>query len=55
MRRSVEGRGLGWGPQSKQDGHYRDIQVLTRQGLSRRWVWGGLTGVEKIVVLDGER
>ena len=34
MRRSVEGRGMGQGTQGKQDGHYRDIQVLTRQGLS---------------------
>ena len=29
MRRSVEGRGMGCGTQVKQDGHYRDFQVLT--------------------------
>ena len=36
MRRSVEGRGMGWGTQGKLDGHYRDFQVLTRQGLLGR-------------------
>ena len=36
IRRSVEGRGMGRGPQGKQDGHYKDFQVLPRQGLSRR-------------------
>ena len=52
MGRSVEGRGMGWGTQGKQDGHYRDFQVLTRQGLSGRkagnlnevglgWISGG--------------
>ena len=34
IRRSVEGRGMGWGTRGKQDGHYRDFPVLTRQGLS---------------------
>ena len=34
MRRSVEGRGMGQGTHGKQDGHDRDFQVLTRQGLS---------------------
>ena len=52
MRRSVEGRGMGWGTRSKQDGHYRNFQVLTQQGLSGRkadnmkkvclrWISGG--------------
>ena len=36
MRRSVEGRGMVWGARGKQDGHYRDFQVFTRQGLSGR-------------------
>ena len=36
MRRSVEGRGMGWDTQGKEDRHYRDFQVLTRQGLSGR-------------------
>ena len=34
MERSVEGIGLGQGTRGKQYGHYRDFQVLTRQGLS---------------------
>ena len=33
---SVEGRGMGQGTQDKQDGHSRDFQVVTRQGLSGR-------------------
>ena len=52
MRRSAEGRGMGQGTCSKQDGHCRDYQVLTRQGLSGRkagnlkdvglgWISGG--------------
>ena len=36
VRRSVEGRGMERGTQDKQDGHYRDFQVLTRKGLSGR-------------------
>ena len=36
MRRPVKGRGMGRGTQGKQDGHLRNIQVLTRQGLSGR-------------------
>ena len=36
MRRSVEGRAMGWGTQGKQDEHYRHFQVLTRWGLSGR-------------------
>ena len=51
-RRSVERRGMGRGTRGKQDGHYRDFQVLTRQGLSGRkagnfmevvlgWIKGG--------------
>ena len=32
MRRSVEGRGMGWGTQGKQDGHYRDFQE-GKQGI----------------------
>ena len=32
----MEGRGMGRGTQGKQDGHYRDFQVFTRQGLSGR-------------------
>ena len=60
IRRSVEGRGMGQGTQGKQDGHYMDFQVLTRQGLSGRKAGnlkevglGGLSGVEKIEDLDG--
>ena len=34
--RSVEGRGTRQGTQSKQDGHDRDFQVITRQGPSGR-------------------
>ena len=26
ISRSVEGRGMGWGTQGKQDGYYRDFQ-----------------------------
>ena len=58
----MEGRGMGQGTQGKQDGHYRDFQVLTRQGLSGRKAGNlkevglvGLAGVEKIKVLDGGR
>ena len=32
----MEERGMGRGAQGKQDGHYKDFQVLTRQGLSGR-------------------
>ena len=31
-----KGAGCGRGTQGKQGGHYRDFQVLTRQGLSGR-------------------
>ena len=48
----MEGRGVGWGTWGIQDGHYSDFQE-EKQGILRRWVWGGLTGVEKIVILDG--
>ena len=52
VRRSVEGRGMGRGTRDIQDGHYRDFQDLTRQGLSGRkarnlkevtlgWISGG--------------
>ena len=34
--RSVKGRGMGRDKQGKPDGHHRDFQVLTRQGLSGR-------------------
>ena len=54
IRRSVEGRGMGWGTQGIQDGYCRDFQE-GRQGIWRRWVWGGLMGGEKIEVLDGGR
>ena len=54
IRRSVEGRGMGQGTRGIQDGHYRDFQER-KQGIWRRWVWGGLTGVEKIEDLDGGR
>ena len=36
IRRSVEGRGIGWRTQGIQDGHYREFQVLSLQGLSGR-------------------
>ena len=36
LRRSVEGRGMGWGTQGKHNEHDRDLQVLTRQGISGR-------------------
>ena len=36
IRRSVKGRGMGPGTRGKQDGHYRDFQLLTLQGLSGR-------------------
>ena len=52
MRSSVEGRGMGWGTRGKQDEHYRDFQE-GKQGTGRRWVWGGLMGVGRIIVLDG--
>ena len=32
IRRSVEGRGMGWGTRGKQDGHYRDFQEA-KQGI----------------------
>ena len=32
MRRSVDGRGMGWGTQGKQDGHDRDFQE-GKQGI----------------------
>ena len=51
IRRSVEGRGMGWGTWGIQDGHYRDFQE-GKQGILRRWVWGGLTWVEKIEDLE---
>ena len=55
----MEGRGMGRGTRGKQDGHHRDFQNLTRQGIfrkeSREFEGGGLAGVEKIVVLDGGR
>ena len=35
FRRSLEGRGMGWGTQGIQDGHYGDFQELTRQGTLR--------------------
>ena len=61
-RRSVEGREMGWGTQGKQDGHYKDNQVLTRQGLSGRKAGnlkevglGWINGVEKIEVLNRGR
>jgi len=44
MRRSVEGKGMGQGTQGKHDGHYRDFQVLTQQGLLGRK--GGGFGVD---------
>ena len=43
MRRSVEGKGMRRGTRGKQDGHDRDFQVLTLQGLSGRKV-GNLKG-----------
>jgi len=54
IRRSVEWRGMGWGTRGIQDGHYREFQE-GRQRIWSRWVWGGLTGVKKIEVLDGGR
>ena len=36
MRRSLEGKGMVWGTQGKQDGYCRDFQVLTQQSLSGR-------------------
>ena len=48
----MEGRGMGRGTLGREDGHYRDFQE-GKQGILRRWVWGGLTGVEKIEVMDG--
>ena len=48
----MEGRGMRQGTRGKQDGHYKDFQE-GKQGIWRRWVWGGLTGVEKIKDLDG--
>ena len=47
----MEGRGVGWGMQSKQDGHHRDFQNLPRQGtfgkegnlkeIGLGWIYGG--------------
>ena len=37
MRRSVDGRGVGWGTWDKQDGCYRDFQE-GKQGIGRRRV-----------------
>ena len=51
--RYVEGRGMGQGIRGKQDGEYRDFQE-GKQGTFRK-VGDGLTGVEKIEVLDGGR
>ena len=47
------GEGWGRGTRGIQDGHYRDFQA-GKQGISGSCVCGGLTGVEKIEVLDGE-
>ena len=54
MRISVEGRGMGRGTQGKRDQQYMDFQE-GKQVISSRWVWGGLSGVEEIRVLDGGR
>ena len=43
---------MGQGTWGIEDGHYRDFQE-GKQGILRRWAWGGLTGVEKIEDLDG--
>ena len=60
IRRAVEGRGMRRGTRSKHDGHYKDFQVLSRQGLSGRIAGnlkevglGGLSREEKIEDLDG--
>ena len=34
--------------------YYRDFQE-GKQGIRRRWVWGGLMWVVKIKILDGGR
>ena len=39
IRRSVEGRAMGWGTRGIQDGHYRDLQMG-----NRRWTLQGLSG-----------
>ena len=59
IRRSVEGRGMGRGTRGTQDGHHGDFQDLKDRELSGRTAgnlkevgWGGLTGVEKLIVLD---
>ena len=52
IRRSVEGRGMGWGTCRIEGGYYRDFQE-GKQGNLRRWVWVGLMGEEKIEDLDG--
>ena len=61
MWRSVERRGMGQGTQGK-DGHYREFQVLTRQGLSgskagnlKEVGLGWISGDKKDHVLDGEK
>ena len=36
IRRSVKGRGMGWGTWGIQDGHHRDFQDLARQGTFRK-------------------
>ena len=60
IKRSVEGRGIGRCTRGKQDGHYRDFQVFSPQGLSGRRAGnlkevglGWIIGVEKIKDLDG--
>ena len=49
-------KGEGWG---REHGEYKMDIIGTFRKESRefdgRWVWGGLTGVEKIEVLDGGR
>ena len=42
------------GTQGNQDGHYRGFQE-GKQGILRRWAWGGFMGVEKVMVLDEGR
>ena len=36
MRRSVEGRGMGWGTQGKQDGRHRDFSSPYTTGTFRK-------------------
>ena len=49
----MEGRGMGHGTQDKEDGHYRDFQVLTRQGLSGRKA--GNLKEEGLAWINGDR